>query len=402
MSANQVHEMVINPLTDENLKKIINIMEKKLDDPLYVLLKKSKNAGSLEYEPTIKKFFLEKVNNLISYTRENIVRTNNELLLNDYDLLKENYNQLLNMTINEIFSSEVFAKLKYKTIFPQKGGSRYIHIKDLEFSESIDCRIYICPNPKNCMQLCRLIVDKHKKHGIPCYFKINTNTNDNDRIVMYSSYDLFEVHCKIMKEIQLEYPQLFEQSEKNLVWSDIKDYPNIYFGGEPYRSGFESYSSRLCGTIEKAYRDFKTIYKEDHNKNDLFNKFKEYLHYELLKVNINPLNPAFNFSEKKVDSVDDGITQINYDSEVYQIYVCPLISEDECRITIDPLGSYSLNIPKQDLYLIYEKQPGDQNYEQSKNYRRQIIENLVKLKNNYENRPITELHQTDYSGNKIR
>ncbi len=402
MSINQIHEMINNPLTDENLKKIISIMEKDLDESLYVLLKKSINVSPLEYETIVKKIFLTNVNKLISCDRENIIKVNNELLLNDYDLLKANYNQLMNMSLNEIFSSETFTKLNYKTVFPQEEGSRYIHIKDLEYAESIDCRIYMCPSPENSMQLCDLIVEKHKKYGIPCYFKINLNTNDNDRIVMYSSYDLFEDHCKIMKEIQTEYPRLFEQSEKNLLWCDIKGYQNMYFGAESYRSGFESYSSRLCDTIERAYRDFIILYKDNYNENDSFDEFKEYLYYELLKVNINPLNPAFNYSEKNVNSVNDGITQINYNSEIYQIYVCPLISKDECRITIDPLGSYSLNIPKQDLYLLYEKNPEDPNYEQGIIFRSQIIEKLIDLKNSYENRPKTELHQTDYSGNKIR
>lgn len=57
MSINQIHEMISNPLTDENLKKIISIMEKDLDDSLYVSLKKSKNVGPLEYETIVKKYF---------------------------------------------------------------------------------------------------------------------------------------------------------------------------------------------------------------------------------------------------------------------------------------------------------------------------------------------------------
>ena len=230
------------------------------------------------------------------------------------------------------------------------------------------------------------------------YFKINTNSNDNDRIVMYSSYDNFSVHCKIIKEIQTEYPQLFEQDEKNILWSNIEDYQNMYFGSEPYYRGFESYSQRLCRTIEGAYKDFKLL----NNNNIDLNEFKDYLYYELLKSNINPKNPAFNYSNEYANSVNDGIIQINYNSETFQIYVCPLISKDECRITIDPLGFYSLNIPKQNFELLYKKQLTDNNYEQSENYRQLIIEKLLELKNNYENEPKIELYQTDYSGNKLR
>lgn len=402
MDINEIYEMIVNPLTDETLKELINIIETNPGKSLYETLKNTKNMGPLEYETTIKNFFQKYINKLIRYEREDIKKNGNKALLEDYDLLKENYELLENMTLNEIFSSEMFAKLNYKTVFPQKDGSRYIHIKDLGYSENIDCRIYMCPNSENCMQICNLIVDRHNKYKIPCYFKINTNTNDNDRIVMYSSYENFQIHCKIIKEIQSEYPQLFEHSEKNLLWSNIKDYQNIYFGEEPYRTGFESYSSRLCGTIESAYRDFRYLYKDETNDANLYNEFKKYLYYEFLKVNINPINPAFNYSAKKVNSVNDGITQINYNSEVYQIYVCPFISKDECRITIDSLGFYSINIPKQDFYLLYERQPDDINYEQSEIYRHEIIEKLLELKNNYEKESKTELYQSDYSGNKLR
>ena len=112
-------------------------------------------------------------------------------------------------------------------------------------------------------------------------------------------------------------------------------------------------------------------------------------------------DPAFNYSNNKAKSNDEGITQINYNSKEYQIYVAPLISEDECRITIDPLVFYSITIPKEDFYLLYERQPNDKDYEQSENYRRNVIEKLLEAKKDYENEPKTKLHQTEFSG-KIR
>lgn len=379
---------------------MISLMEMDLNESLYELIKKSKNSKPFEYESTIKNLFIQFINRFINYDRETIEKIGNKQFLDDYDLIKDNYNSLINMSLNELFSSDLFTRINYKPIYPQSDGSRYIHIKDLGYSEPIDCRIYMCPNPESTMKICKLIVEKHKQYNVPFYYKINTNSNDNDRIVMYSSYDSFPIHSKIIKEIQTEYPQLFEQSEKNISWSNIEDCENMYFGSEPYRSGFESYSQRLCGTIEHAYRDFKIL--NNGNNNFDLNQFKDYLHYELLKNNINPDNPAFNYSSKHVDSVNDGITQINYNSEQYQIYVCPLISKDECRITIDPLGFYSLNIPKQNIEMLYEKDLNDENYEKSENYRQQVIEKLLELKKAYENEPKNELYQTDYSGNRVR
>lgn len=400
MSINEMYGVIENPLTDEALKQMNSIMEMDLNESLYELIKKSKNNKPFEYESTIKNLFIQFINRFINYDRETIEKIGNKQFLDDYDLIKDNYNSLINMSLNELFSSDLFIKINYKPIYPQSDGSRYIHIKDLGYSEPIDCRIYMCPNPESTMKICELIAEKHKQYNVPFYYKINTNSNDNDRIVMYSSYDSFPIHSKIIKEIQTEYPQLFEQSEKNISWSNIKDCENMYFGSEPYRSGFESYSQRLCGTIEHAYRDFKNL--NNGNNNFDLNQFKDYLHYELLKNNINPDNPAFNYSSKHVDSVNDGITQINYNSEQYQIYVCPLISKDECRITIDPLGFYSLNIPKQNIEMLYEKDLNDENYEKSENYRQQVIEKLLELKKTYENEPKTELYQTDYSGNRVR
>lgn len=400
MSINEMHGVIQNPLTDEALKQMIILMEMDLNESLYESIKKSKNNKPFEYESTIKNLFVQFINSFINYDRETIEKMGNKQFLDDYDLIKDNYNSLMNMSLNELFSSDLFTRINYKPIYPQSDGSRYIHIKDLGYSEPIECRIYMCPNPESTMKICELIVEKHKKYNVPFYYKINTNSNDNDRIVMYSSYDSFPIHSKIIKEIQTEYPQLFEQSEKNISWSNITDCENMYFGSEPYRSGFESYSQRLCGTIEHAYRDFKIL--NNGNNNFDLNQFKDYLHYELLKNNIDPENPAFNYSSKHVDSVNDGITQINYNSEQYQIYVCPLISKDECRITIDPLGFYSLNIPKQNIEMLYEKNLNDANYEESESYRNQVIEKLLELKFAYENEPKTELYQTDYSGNRIR
>ena len=400
MSINNMYEIIENPLTDETLKQMINLMEMNLNESLYETIKKSKNNKSFEYEGTIKNMFIQYINKFINCDRETIEKIGNRQLLDDYDLIKDCYNSLINMPLNELFASELFSKINYKPIYPQRDGSRYIHIRDLEYSEPIDCRIYMCPNPESTMKICDLIVEKHKKYSVPFYFKINTNSNDNDRIVIYSSYQNFAIHCNIIKEIQIEYPQLFEQSEKNLSWSDIKSFQNMYFGSEPYRSGFESYSQRLCGTIERAYRDFKLL-NMGHNNFDL-NQFNDYLHYELLKNNINPINPAFNYSNKHVNDVNDGITQINYNSEQYQIYLCPLVSKDECRITIDPLGFYSLNIPKQNIEMLYEKEKEDPNYEESEKYKQQVIERLLELKNAYENEPKAELFQTDYSGNRMR
>ena len=400
MSINEMYGVIENPLTDEALKQMISLMEMDLNESLYELIKKSKNNKPFEYESTIKNLFIQFINGFINYDRETIEKIGNKQFLDDYDLIKDNYNSLINMSLNELFSSDLFTRINYKPIYPQSDGSRYIHIKDLGYSEPIDCRIYMCPNPESTMKICELIVEKHKQYNVPFYYKINTNSNDNDRIVMYSSYNSFPIHSKIIKEIQTEYPQLFEQSEKNISWSNIKDCENMYFGSEPYRSGFESYSQRLCGTIEHAYRDFKIL--NNGNNNFDLNQFKDYLHYELLKNNINPDNPAFNYSNKHVNDVNDGITQINYNSEQFQIYVCPLISKDECRITIDPLGFYSLNIPKQNIEMLYEKDLNDANYEESESYRHQVIEKLLELKFAYENEPKTELYQTDYSGNRIR
>ena len=223
MSINEMHGVIQNPLTDEALKQMIILMEMNLNESLYESIKKSKNNKPFEYESTIKNLFVQFINSFINYDRETIEKMGNKQFLDDYDLIKDNYNSLMNMSLNELFSSDLFTRINYKPIYPQSDGSRYIHIKDLGYSEPIECRIYMCPNPESTMKICELIVEKHKKYNVPFYYKINTNSNDNDRIVMYSSYDSFPIHSKIIKEIQTEYPQLFEQSEKNISWSNTVD-----------------------------------------------------------------------------------------------------------------------------------------------------------------------------------
>ena len=401
MYNDEIAEMIENPLTDELLKNMINFMENNPDESLYKHFKEANNKKPFKFETTIKSFFQKYINRLLGIDRKSIENYGNKHLLNDYDLIKKNREALSNMSLSDLFNSDIFSKLRYKTVYPQKEGSQYIHVRDLENVENLECRIYMCPDPDKCMKICDLIVEKHKEYGVPYYFKINTNSKENDRIIMYCSYDYFKLHCKIIKEIQAENPDLFEGSEKNQLWSNIKGYQNIYFGGEPYYTGYESYTSRFCRVINKAYNDFKQIHNNEFDINKSYNEFKEYLNKEFIIENINPLNPAFNYSNNKAKSNDEGITQINYNSKEYQIYVAPLISEDECRITIDPLVFYSITIPKEDFYLLYERQPKDKDYEQSKNYRRNVIEKLLEAKKDYENKPKTVLHQTEFSG-KIR
>ena len=174
MTINKMCEIVENPLTDETLKQMISIIEMNLKESLYETIKRSKNNAPFEYESVIKNLFIKYMNRLISYDRETIKKTDNNLLLDDYDSVKDNYNSLINMSLNELFNSDLFSKINYKLVYPQSDGSRYIHIKDLGYSESIDCRIYMCPNPESTMRICELIVEKHKKYNVPFYYKINT------------------------------------------------------------------------------------------------------------------------------------------------------------------------------------------------------------------------------------
>ena len=293
-----IYNMVENPLTEDMLKELVRILEdkdeKNLDKSLYEILKESKNSKSSKIDYSqLKKIFMEYVNQLVAYDRTTIKKSGNMAMLNDYDLLLPVYKSFSNMSLDEIFKTEVFSKLRYKLIFPQesmshnKQMSRYIHVTNTLMREKVECRIYMCPTADNCMELCNLLYEKHNKCKLPCYFKINSRTDDNDRIVLYSSFNSFRKHCKIIGEIRKENPNLFKDCEKNKLWANIKRHKDIYFGGEPYRIGSESYGLRLCSIIERSYMDFKFLYGEYTNEEDkflsiIFTSTDQVIHYSIV------------------------------------------------------------------------------------------------------------------------
>jgi hypothetical protein len=118
MGINEMYGVIENPLTDEALNQMISLMEMNLNESLYESIKKSKNNKPFEYESTIKNLFIQFINRFINYDREAIEKIGNKKFLDDYDLIKDNYNSLINMSLNELFSSDLFTRINYKPIYP--------------------------------------------------------------------------------------------------------------------------------------------------------------------------------------------------------------------------------------------------------------------------------------------
>ena len=134
-------------------------MENNPDESLYKHFKEANNKKPFKFETTIKSFFQKYINRLLGIDRKSIENYGNKHLLNDYDLIKKNREALSNMSLSDLFNSDIFSKLRYKTVNTQKEGSQYIHFRDLENVENLECRIYMCPYPDKCMKICDLIVE---------------------------------------------------------------------------------------------------------------------------------------------------------------------------------------------------------------------------------------------------
>ena len=118
-------------------------------------------------------------------------------------------------------------------------------------------RIYLAPNPEQMYILAKTFAHHSFKENLNLEYKIQMPSADkykkNDRIIIYCSTKETLLKCfEIFKNIRLEHPEYFYNSEKSPIWynSPVKD---VYFAPEIIQDG-QSYGSIFSNSIKETTR----------------------------------------------------------------------------------------------------------------------------------------------------
>lgn len=251
-------------------------------------------------EDLILKFYQDHVNRLVE-------DKDNEFNGYGLELDKQRINNSLILkqptSVEQLFNSYEFRTLNYWVVFPQemKPNSNFIHFKGSHINNfspmSIECRLYISPMMKNLVELSEEVINKHNEQEVPYYFKINTNQKENDRFVMYTNLDSIQKHLDILNEIRDSKPYLFNNMNKNPLWGNIEEHPDIYFGMNPVDNS-TSYAFLRGLLFDNALYDLKQKYSHFNKTTELTDEMvidlQDLFANRCLRNNINPTNVALN------------------------------------------------------------------------------------------------------------
>lgn len=342
--------------------------------------------GNIEhYDDLIITFFKLYIKRLDNIGLENI---HDENLKKDYELIKKSEVLQNPSSAKELFLSHDFQNLKIKPFSLQGESFTHIHASFINnfVSEEIECRFYLSPKMENIVSLVKQIIIKHTNENLPCYFKLSTKSERNDRIVLYSSLDNADKHLRILEEIQKENPQLFVQSNKNPLWGNIRDIENIYFGMEPFYKGESSYGAIRGAILDETLSDFKKLYgdfdENDEITDDMADKFKKILNFNCILNGINQNNFALNKTNEFAADTDSAKIVLNYEdgTELPIWIVGGNFKNNNAIITNDPrgIGQY-IEIPIEQLDLLYKRNKDDEKKDKSEYVRKQTTLEFKKL-----------------------
>lgn len=389
-------------------KKILELLlkqeEKEKDIGTYLLsrglVKEEKIKECLNNEEFMLSFFKTYIKRLMSLSNN---KTIDERLKKDIELINNSFILKNSKNIMEIFSSEDYKKLNIKPIFLQNLNlkSRFVHVLGSYLSdfkiENVECRLYLSPKMEHMMELCREIVNKHNLNSVSCYFKYNTNYEDNDRIVLYSELSNVEKHLKIFEEIKQEKPYLFEEMNKNPLWGNIDNISDIYIGMEPHVCASNLSYGALRGMVfDMAFFELKQKYKKIDLSDEIVDEFKKLLDVYFLMYNINPDNIALNMNnnrkENPITLIYDGVQipiyvhYINTEKEVVRISTSVMTSSNDL-FGIDSINWTShaaLDISFSELQLLYKHDINDPKYAESEEVRKRIYQKIKNIQEQQE------------------
>ena len=114
-------------------------------------------------------------------------------------------------SIEQIISSSKYKSLHCKPIFFQgkDTNNRTIYVDGSYgkgIKEKYDCRLYLCPKMENIIPMVKKIMTAHNNLGLNCYLKFNIDSNNNDRIVIYSSLENIDKRIELIKKIKNDNP----------------------------------------------------------------------------------------------------------------------------------------------------------------------------------------------------
>lgn len=364
------------------------------------LVKEEKIKECLNNEEFMLSFFKTYIKRLMSLSNN---KTIDERLKKDIELINNSFILKNSKNIMEIFSSEDYKKLNIKPIFLQNLNlkSRFVHVLGSYLSdfkiENIECRLYLSPKMEYIMELCREIVNKHNLNSVPCYFKYNTNYEDNDRIVLYSELSNVEKHLKIFEEIKQEKPYLFEEMNKNPLWGNIDNVSDIYIGMEPHVCASNLSYGALRGMVfDIAFFELKRKYKKIDLSDEIVDEFKKLLDVYFLMYNINPDNIVLNMNnnrkENPITLIYDGVQipiyvhYINSEKEVVRISTSVMTSSNDLfgidSINWTPHAALDISFPE--LKLLYKHDINDPKYDESEEVRKRIYQEIKSIQEQQE------------------
>lgn len=169
----------------------------------------------------------------------------------------------------------------YSTI-QRQGMSPFLHCYDpktaIDMAGHTDCRLYMCPQGDRMMDLIGEFKKRCEERGQRFYFKFSEDCDQNDRFIIYTSYEDLDRYIDILNGIGKDEPELFEKMGKHMFWGEIDGAPKgVYFGEEPsqhtrkyeYEEDMwpdkKSYSSVRYEVFDRAFREWmdETFGKEE-------------------------------------------------------------------------------------------------------------------------------------------
>lgn len=300
-------DRIESSMDEKTIIDLINKYYESIDNFLgfnsYEYFKKQIPLNDEQLSEDYMEIFVELFKDYVSKYKNNYEQTYEN---NDIKILKK-------IDINEIecfedlkLNSE-YNKMSRKYIYFQdtldNNKSRYIHINTIFPNEEIECRFYMCPEARNIGKIIEKIVKKHEKMNLPYHLRVNTNIEDNDRIILFSDIENAETHLKIINEVRNENPELFTNMGYNKLWGKIENQNDVYFGVEPstLKSNCESYSSLRGIVLDQSLNALYRNNNYDHFEYitpQIIDYFKQIYKINALSCNICPENFALNKQEK--------------------------------------------------------------------------------------------------------
>jgi hypothetical protein len=359
-------------------------------------VKPEKQTECVNHEAFVLSFFRKYVERL---SQIDLHTLQDEKLRKDIETIKNSAALQNPENMQALFQNPEFQSLNYKGIFPQENDphSRFIHVNSSYLNnfvqESIECRLYLSPKMENIIEIAKLLVSKHNEQNLPCYFKINKDSKDNDRIVLYSSIENGDAHLQILETIRKEKPQLFEDMNKNPLWADISGHKDIHFGMEPTSNNSgASYGSLRAAAfmnalttvpIAESEQELPSGEKYMHKENvhtylleyngvpaitdETVRKVQKLFRMNCIELNIDPDNIALNsgdgqkrgYKENNGDHEHTYMTLPDKNGDDYPIWLGN-INGDTMQVSLQKAYTEtSIMIPCDDLEMLYKWQNGE-------------------------------------------